>query len=280
MIRKILHWVGIGVIFIFVFAILSATIILVVRTPSHDREWETGQEKLPHIIFDGNAFTIENLRDFTWIGPFEAKENYTKDSFEISNIQSVDVIISHFSDLEGLAHIFLSFGFTDGRHVSISLESRREKGEKFSPFWGLLDQFEMMYVVATDRDLIGLRTGYRNERVYIYKTKATQEEAQQLFLRLAQNINDIYDKPVMYNTLFHNCTNEITREVEAMTTLDFPITYKSILPGYFDEVLYGVGIIDNTKSFEEVRRASLVNNTLVDENSDNFAIHVREMVGK
>jgi hypothetical protein len=260
--------------------VVFVAVILIVRTPSHDREWEVGQEVLPRVVFDGDSFTIENLRDFNWTGSFEAEENYIEDSFDLRDMKSVDVIISHFSDFEGLAHIFLSFGFVDGRHVSISLETRREKGEKFSPFWGLLDQFEIIYVVATDRDLVGLRTGHRNERVYIYPTVASPEQAQELFVRLAKNINDIYEKPVMYNTLFSNCTNEITREVEAMTKLDFPITYKSILPGYFDEVLYDVGVIDSSVSFDELRRRSLVNNALVDEGAENFAVHVREMVGK
>jgi len=281
MFRKILRWLSIGILLLIAAFIVFVTVILVVRTPSHDRDWEVGQEELPHIVFgDSSMFTIENLRDFTWTGPFEAEVNYVEDSFDLNNMNGVDVIISHFSDFEGLAHIFLSFGFTDGRHVSISLESRREKGEKFSPYWGLLDQFEMLYVVATDRDLIGLRTGHRNERVYIYPTVATPEQAQELFVRLAENINSIYNKPVMYNTLVHNCTNEITREVEKMTELDFPLTYKSLLPGYFDEVLYDMGVIDTSKPLEEVRAASLVNNELVDESSENFSVHVREMVGK
>lgn len=275
-IRKILRWLGIGILIL----IALVAVVLLVRTPSHDRDWEVGQEKLPHIVFDGSRFTIEDLRDFNWTGPFEAEENYTEDSYDLNDMNSVDVVISHFSDFEGLAHIFLSFGFIDGRHVSVSLETRREKGEKFSPFWGLLDQFEIIYVVATDQDLIGLRTGHRNERVYIYPTVATPEQAQKLFVLLAQNINDIYDEPVMYNTLLHNCTNEITREVEEITALDFPITYKGILPGYFDEVLYEMGIVDTSKTFEEVRRANLVNNSLVDEDDENFAVHVREMVGK
>jgi len=143
-----------------------------------------------------------------------------------------------------------------------------------------LISYEIIYVLATDRDLIGLRTGHRNERVYIYPTIATPEQAQELFMRLAANINGVYEQPVMYNTLFHNCTNEITRQVEGMTTIEFPLTYKSILPGYFDEVLYEVGIIDNTVAFEEVRRANLVNNALVDEEHEQFAVHVREAVGR
>lgn len=260
--------------------VLVATTIILVRTPSHDREWEVGQEQLPRVVFAGDEFTIENLRDFRWAGPFEAETNYTKDSFTLSEMDSVDVIISHFSEFEGLAHIFLSFGFTDGRHVSLSLETRREKGEKFSPYLGLLDQFEIIYVLATDRDLVGLRTGHRNERVYIYPTVATPEQAQELFVRLAGNVNDVYAKPTMYNTLFRNCTNEITRQVEEMSTIDFPLTYKSILPGYFDQVLYEVAVVDNTIPYEEMRSASLVNNELVDEEAEDFAIHVREARGR
>jgi hypothetical protein len=278
--RKILRWFGRGIALLAVVVVCVATIILLVRTPSHDRDWEVGQEKLPRIVFDKDAFTIENLRDFTWTGPFEAKQNYITDAYKVSDIQGVDVVISHFAEFEGLAHIFLSFAFVDGRHVSISVESRREKGEKFSPFWGLLDQYEMIYVVATDRDIIGLRTGHRNERVYIYPTKASKEKAQELFKRLAANINAIHAEPVMYNTLMHNCTNEVSREVEAMSTIDFPITYKTILPGFFDEVLYSVGVIDTSEPFEELRRASLVNNALVDEEDEDFAVHVRQMVGK
>lgn len=280
MLYKILRWVGRGLALLLIVVVCVAMITLVVRTASHDRQWETGQEKLPHVVFEGDTFTIENLRDFAWTGPFEAKENYITDTYKVSDIQGVDVIISHFAEFEGLAHIFLSFAFVDGRHVSISVESRREKGEKFSPFWGLLDQFEMIYVVATDKDIIGLRTGHRNERVYIYPTKATKEKAQELFMRLAKNINAIHDKPVMYNTLMHNCTNEVSREVEAMSTIDFPVTYKAILPGFFDEVLYSVGVIDTSKSFEELRRASLVNNTLVEEEHETFPVHVRQMLGK
>ena len=278
--HKLFRWLGVITLVALGLAIVFATSIILVRTPSHDRDWETGQEKLPHIVFDGDLFTIENLRDFTWTGSFEAEPNYIVESYDLREMESVDVIISHFSDFEGLAHIFLSFGFIDGRHVSISLETRREKGEAFSPFWGLLDQFETIYVVATDRDLIGLRTGHRNERVYIYPTIASPQQARELFVRLARNINDIYDEPVMYNTLMRNCTNEITRKVEEMSTLDFPLTYKSILPGYFDEVLYEMGVVDNSKPFEETKRRSLVNNELVNEDHPGFAVHVREMVGK
>lgn len=259
--------------------LIGLTLWVFSQTPSHDREWELGQEQLPHIVFEEDQFTVYNLRDFAWTGPFEAEQRYIEDTYKLSELETVDVVISHFDDFEGLAHIFLSFGFLDGRHVSISLETRREANEEFSPWLGLLRQYEIIYVVGTDRDVVGLRTGHRNERVYIYPTIATPEKAQELFVRIVNNINAIYEEPTFYNTLVHNCTNELTREVEAMSDIDFPFTYKSILPGYFDEVLYEQQLINGSKEFAEVKRAAFVNNELVDESHPNYAVHVREQRG-
>ena len=60
-------------------------------------------------------------------------------------------------DRRGPAHAFVSFGFDDGGYVAISVEARREAGETYSPARGLMKQFEIMYVVGDERDLIGLR---------------------------------------------------------------------------------------------------------------------------
>jgi len=273
--RIVFRWIPItlGVMF------MVGVVVVFSRTPSHDRDWEMGQEALPHIVFEGDRFTIENLRDFKWTGPFEAEPQYIEDSFDLRDMESVDVVISHFADFEGLAHIFLSFGFVDGRHVSISFETRREVGEEFSPLLGVLRQFEIIYVVGTDRDVLGVRTGHRDERVYVYKTVATPEITRKLFVRLAADINDIYKHPRFYNTITNNCTNEITREVEKIAPVDFPFSYKVFFPGYFDEVLYDMGLIDTSRPFEEVKRKHLVPNSLVDENADNYAVQVRNMLG-
>ena len=193
-------------------------------------------------------------------------------------MDSAEVIISHFAEYEGMAHIFISFGFTDGRHVNVSLETRRESDEKFSPLLGLLRQFEIIYVVGTDRDLIGVRTGHRNERVYIYPVVADPEKIRELFVVLAEDINKVYEEPRFYNTLLHNCTNELTRKVEEISVLDFPITYKTLLPGFFDEVLYEMNLLSTTTPFEELKRNSLVDNSKVDETLETYSADVRSFI--
>jgi hypothetical protein len=255
--------------------ILGKIALTLLFTPSHDRTWEAGHEALPHITFNDSEITIDNYRNFTWTGALEATPSYEKRKISLNDISGVDVLISHFSDFEGMAHIFLSFTVASSTPVVVSLETRREVGENFSPFLGILRQFEIIYVVGDERDLVGVRTEYRDERVYLYPTKATPLQAQRLFTLLSTEINKVYESPQMYNTLTRNCTNEITRQVEKMSETDFPLTWKTILPGYFDEVLYEMEIINSTLSFEETKAAHLIDNTAAKPDSSTYSIDIR-----
>lgn len=263
--------------FAYVFAGLSVAygVLFVVFRPSHDRMWELGQERLPHITFAGDVVTIENFRNFDWRKEGGAEVRYETRTFPLSALHDVDVFISHFDEFEGLAHIFLSFGFSGGEQVVVSFETRRERGEKFSPTLGLLRQFEVVYVVGSEEDVVGLRTDLRNERVYLYPTKATPAQAQSLFTLIAQDVNEVFAHPRMYNTLTHNCTNALTRRVEDISTVDFPFTWKTLFPGYFDEVLYELGVITNDAPFSAVKESHRVDNGMVNRYSATFSADLR-----
>jgi len=254
--------------------------LLLIFQPSHDRDWELGHEELPRIVYSATSsgVTVENYRDFPWTTASSADVMYTTRSFDLDEMTGVDVFISHFADFEGLAHIFLSFTFSDGEHIAVSLETRRESDETFSPLLGILRQFEIIYVVGSEDDVVGVRTGHRNERVYLYPTKATPQQARQLFDLLAADINNIHETPRMYNTLTHNCTNELTRPVEKMSDVTFPLTWKTILPGYFDEILYELELIETSFSFAETKARHLIDNNLVDVESDTYSADLRTSI--
>jgi hypothetical protein len=111
--------------------------------------------------------------------------------------------------------------------------------------------------------------------VYLYETKAGPEQAQALFALLTEDINEIYREPRMYNTLMHNCTNELTRPVEHMSDVDFPLTWKAILPGFFDEVLYELELIDTTQSFADTKDAHYIDNDAVDATDATYSTDLR-----
>jgi hypothetical protein len=271
--RKILRGLGISIGIAGCFYLS----LLVLFRPSHDRDWQLGHESLPRFVDTGNGISIENFRNFVWTDTKTAKIQYEKRIIDLDEMTGVDVLISHFADFEGLAHIFLSFGFAEGERVVVSIETRRETDETFSPLLGILRQFEIIYVVGSEEDIVGVRTGHRNERVYLYPTKATPQQARELFALLVEDINEVYEQPRMYNTLTRNCTNELTRPVEVMSDVDFPLTWKTILPGYFDEILYELGLISNDAPFEEVKAAHLIDNETVDARSATYSADLRKM---
>ncbi len=270
---KCFRWVG----YIFILVGVIYLLMLFLFQPSHDRDWELGHEALPEIqYFASNAeVTVKNYRNFNWTGVKSAEVNYEEKTFNLDTITGVDVLISHFDDFEGLAHIFLSFGFAEGERLVVSLETRRETDETFSPLLGILRQFEIIYVVGSEEDVVGVRTGHRDERVYLYPTKASPEQARELFDLLAVKINDIYNNPRMYNTITHNCTNELTRPVEVMSDVRFPLTWKTLMPGYFDEVLYELDLIYSDEQFSSVKAKHLIDNTKVDIQSGSYSEDLR-----
>lgn len=256
-------------------ALLVFSVIVMIKKPSHARDWELGQDRTPKIDIKENKVTISDFRDFSWKESGEAIPKYETREFDLEKIETVDVFISHFSDFEGLAHIFLSFGFSDGKHAVFSVETRREKDEEFSPVKGLFREFEIIYVVGSEKDLVGVRTGPRNERIYLYPTIATAEKSKELFLKVAEDVNHVYENPKFYNTLLSNCTNVITRRVEDISDLEFPFTYKTILPGYFDEVMYEMNLIPKKDSFEETKKVFQIDNAKVDRNSMEYEKQIR-----
>jgi len=255
--------------------ILLLGILLFLTRPQQEREWESGQEVLPRILIEESQVRIEGVRDFEYAEDGSVTKKYSIKEFSLEDVISIDVIISHFSDFEGLAHIFLSFPIGAGEYINISVETRRETDEEFSPLLGMLRQYEIIYVIGMERDILGVRTDIRGERVYLYPTVATPEQSRELFMALAEEINDLYDGPKMYNTVFNNCTNAITKKVEPIADVKFPLTYKMLLPGYVDEILYDMALIDTNGTFEEVKEKHLVKANGVDRNDAKYSVEIR-----
>ncbi len=80
-----------------------------------------------------------------------------------------------------IGHTFLSFIFDDAEPISISIEARPEAHEGFAPVGSLFKQFELIYVVGEERDIVGVRTNYRAEDVYLYRISTTPENARRCF---------------------------------------------------------------------------------------------------
>ena len=221
--------------------------------PRGDRTWTPDMAVMPSARFDGDSVHIAGIRN----AEYRSTDNFTvahyDRSFDLRSLESVWYLVEPFGDMKGPAHTLVSFGFSDGSYVAISVELRREPGESFSPVKGLLKQYELMYVVADERDVIRLRTNYRHDDVFLYPVRATAEQRRRLLVSMLERANRLREHPEFYNTLTNTCTTNIVRHVNELAPGKVPFSYKVLLPGYSDRLAYDLGLLDTDLPFEEAK---------------------------
>lgn len=230
-----------------------------VTKPSNNRNWQPYLAKLATAEVDGDDITVRNVRNCLYITDEDYIVNHFDKRFQVSDIESVDFITVPFKSAPTLAHTMLSFGLRDGQHLGISVECRLEEGEKYTPLAGAMRQYELTYVLADERDLIRLRTRHRKAEVYVYPTRATSEKAQALFLDMMARANKLASEPEFYDTLRNNCTTNIFEHVSRLFPNRVPFNYAVLFPGFADQYVYDLGLIDTQLSFEDTKRLAKVN---------------------
>ena len=225
--------------------------------PSHDREWRPEVAVMPRAVIDGDRVRITGVRNFDYRTRNDFTVRYEEREVLLSHLTGVDFYVSYWS--EGLVgHTFLSFIFDNAPPLSISIETRPEVGEGFNPIASLFKQFELIYVVGDERDIVGVRTNHRLETVYLYRLNASPDKARELLLVYLERINELADRPEFYHLLSNSCTINIIRYLNAAGRKGrFDIRH--LFNGLIDSYLYHSGRVDTTLPFDELRRRSLIN---------------------
>ena len=226
--------------------------------PSHDRPWRPEVAVMPRAIIDGDRVRITGFRNFEYRSRDDFTVRYEQREVSVSHLNSLDFYVSYFWSESPVAHTFVSFGFDNAPPVSISIETRPEIGEGFAPLPSLFKQFELIYVVGDERDLVRVRTNYRNEDVFLYRIRTSPEVVRRLFLVYLQRINELADHPEFYHLFSNSCTINIVRYANLAGRVG-RLDIRHILNGWSDRYLYSAGLLDTSLSFEELRRRSQIN---------------------
>jgi hypothetical protein len=219
------------------------------------RDWALEYAVPATVSIDGQTVKITNIRDFTYSSPTDATPQYYNADFRLDQLSSADLVSSYWAG-DTIAHIFLSFGFKDGRHLAISIETRRQKRFPYSTIAGFFHHYELFYVVADERDLIGVRTDVRHEQVYLYRLQLSQQSREALFLSYMRKVQDLSEHPQWYNTLSDNCTTGILSRAQAPGRTR--LNWRVILSGHVPEYAYQRGLLDSSVSFATLRQHSLI----------------------
>jgi hypothetical protein len=224
---------------------------------SHDREWRQEVAVMPRAFIDGDRVRLTGVRNFDYRSRSDFTVRYEEREVQLSHLIALDFYVSYF--MEGpVGHTYVSFIFDNAPPLSISIETRPEVGEGFAPVASMFKQFELIYVVGDERDIVGVRTGHRREPTYLYRLNTSADDARRLLLVYLERINELADRPEFYHLLTNSCTINIVRYANAAGR-EGRIDIRHILNGLADSYLYRSGRIDTTLPFGELRRRSLIN---------------------
>jgi len=237
---------------------LSVLVVWTTIRPSNDRQWRREVAVMPRIQIDGDQVRIRGYRNFDYRSRDDFDERWGERELRLSDLRGVDFFLSYWEPDGAIAHTFLSFEVAGADPVAISIEIRPEVGESFHPLPGLLRNFELVYVIGDERDLVRVRSNYRDEEVFLYRTTASADVARELFGVYAQRINALADTPEFYNVVSNNCTVNIVRYANQVGRIG-RWDIRHLLNGWSDQYLYEAGLIDTSMPFAQLRQRSQIN---------------------
>ncbi|MGR9035992.1 MAG: Lnb N-terminal periplasmic domain-containing protein [Gammaproteobacteria bacterium] len=229
-------------------------------SPSNARQWQPDVAKLAYAALDGDKVTVHNIRNFDYRSENDYQPGYYTKTFDLNKLKGVDLIAVYWMG-PAIAHTMLSFDFGGNDHLAVSIEARKEMGEGYSTIKGFFRQYELIYIVADERDVIRLRTNYRKdppEQVHLYRLQGPLENGRRLFMEYIKKINALNDKPAFYNTLIDNCTTAVWLNTR-INPKHLPFSWKVLLSGYLPEYLYESGRLDSRVPFSEIQKQAHIN---------------------
>jgi hypothetical protein len=229
--------------------------------PSNNRDWQPDVKVLPWAEIKGDSITVHNVRNCEYRTETDYTVRHYDRTYDLRQLKSLDFFLVYWGS-PSIAHTMLSFGFRDGSYLCFSVEARKEVGEGYSAIKGFFKQFELTYIVADERDVIRLRTDYREngkgEDVYLYRLNVPMSFARKVLLDYLKEVNSLKDRPQWYRALTSNCTTNIRRHT-AQFSPDASFDWRIIVNGYIDEMLYEKKRIDQSLPFTELKKRSYIN---------------------
>ena len=239
-------------------AALSAAVLVwwLSLQPRNDRNWQPEVARLPACAFEGERVTIDNVRNFAYRSETDFDPRWETRTYELDTITGLDLFLCYWGP-RAIAHTILSWEFEDGRHLAISIETRKEVGESYSAVRGFFRQYELYYVVADERDVIGVRTDHRGEDLYLYRLRTPPARARAFLRHYLERINRLREEPEWYNALDKNCTTVIFDHVVPIVGR-VPFDFRMLANGRIDEMLYEHEVVNVSMPFDALRDASRV----------------------
>lgn len=228
--------------------ILALVLLLVVsmREPSLSRTWDEDVRTLAGVeISSDDAVTLTQVRDWNYTIGSISSNGYFDATFDPNAIVAMWMYEQQLSTSGLIAHTFLVFEFDESyereRYLGLSVETRREQGEKYSVIGGALRSFEITHIWATEKDLVTRRVQYLDYPLTRYRLEIPAEYRSRIFLKFVKETQNLASEPRWYNTATNNCTSSLINYVNESEPGAIPFHYSYVLTGKVDEYLEQLG---------------------------------------
>jgi hypothetical protein len=244
-------------------------------SPTNNSDWQPDVAKEAWADVQGDKVTFHNVRNCDYRTDTDYTPHWETRTVSISQMTGIDVAINYWGS-PWIAHPIASFQFADAPPLCFSIEIRKKLAQTYSTIGGLYRQFELIYIVADERDVIRLRTNYRKEDVYLYHTTISPARARERFLEYIHSLNALRDKPRWYNAVTTNCTTSIRTQHPPKERI--PWDWRILLNGKGDELMYERhAIVTGGLPFAELKARSLIDTRARAANdSPDFSQRIRE----
>jgi Domain of unknown function (DUF4105) len=229
--------------------------------PSNARDWTPDNARLARATVRGDSLFVSNVRHARYASEADFTVAWEERAYDLRELESAWFVVEPFEERwEGPAHTLVSFGFRGGEYLAVSVEIRKEEGERYSMLKGVMKRFELVYVVADERDVVKLRSNHRRDDVYVYPVRAPREKVRAMLVDMMARVEELAEEPEFYNTFTNNCTSNLVRHVNRVTPRRVPpFSPRVLLPGYSDRLAYELGMIDTSLPFEDARERFRIN---------------------
>lgn len=226
--------------------------------PTNEGNWQHDAAQLAWAEINGDEVALRNVRNCDYHTETDYTARWETRTMRISQITGIDLAVNYWGS-PWMAHPIVSFQFADASPVCFSIETRKKVGQTYSAIGGLYRQFELIYIVADERDVIRVRTNYRKgEDIYLYHTTISPAQARERFLEYIHSLNTLRDKPRWYNAVTTNCTTSIRTQHPPGDRM--PWDWRILLNGKGDELMYERNlIVTGGLPFGELKACSLIN---------------------